>query len=377
MKIFKTVVPAAIFGKEICYDNLGCFTDEFPFSIRGVRPARLPDTPNNINTTFYKLDLDDGNLLTRTEMNYPINDVDFSEDKTVFIIHGWRDNTEGWIEQAAGELLRLEGDEAVNVVAVDWRDGAGVLDYPQAASNTQLVGRQIAIFVLANQLSNVHSSGHSLGCQIAGYAGKYTNQLIASKDESETRIHPIARITAMDPAGPMFELPSWVGVDDKAKIHVTSNDAGFVDVIHTTGGSLIGDQGLGMETAVGHADFYPNGGQSQPGCRMGTDEAEADLPRAEEIFEKFSEDISGDQGGDFGLLPNPGCSHSKAHQYWISSISRNCFQAWNCDSYDSFANGDCEKGIFNSNRMGYRSTKPRIPTSYFLETLPIKPFCKL
>ena len=172
----------------------------------------------------------------------------------------------------------------MNVVAVDWRDGAGVLDYPQAASNTQLVGRQIAIFVSANQLSSVHLSGHSLGGQIAGYAGKYTNQLIESTDQSETRIHPIARITAMDPAGPMFELPSWVEVGDKAKIHVTSNDADFVDVIHTTGGSLVGDQGLGMESAVGHADIYPNGGQSQPGCRMSTD---ADSLRAEQIFEKF------------------------------------------------------------------------------------------
>ena len=371
MKFLKTVLPLATFGKEICYDNLGCFTDDFPFSIRGVRPARLPDTPDKINTTFYKLDFDDENLLMRTEMNYPISNEDFAEDKTVFIIHGWRDNTEGWVEQAAGELLQLEGDEAVNVVAVDWRDGAGVLDYPQAVSNTQLVGRQIAIFVLANQLSSVHLSGHSLGGQIAGYAGKYTNQLIESTDQSETRIHPIARITAMDPAGPMFELPSWVGVGDKAKIHVTSNDADFVDVIHTTGGSLVGDQGLGMESAVGHADIYPNGGQSQPGCRMSTD---ADSLRAEEIFENFSADIYGE---DFGLLPNPGCSHSKAHQYWIASISRNCFQAWNCDSYDSFSNGNCEKGIFNSNRMGYRSTKPRIPTTYFLETLPIKPFCKL
>ena len=374
MKLLRAFLPLAALAKEICYENLGCFTDEFPFSIRGVRPARLPDTPDKINTTFYKLAINADDTLTRTKMNYPISNVDFSKDKTVFIIHGWRDNTEGWVEQAARELLQLQADEAVNVVAVDWRDGAGVLDYPQAASNTQLVGRQIAIFVSANRLSNVHLSGHSLGGQIAGYAGKYTNLFIVSNDQSE--VIPIARITAMDPAGPMFELPDWVEVGDRAKIHVTNNDADFVDVIHTTGGSLVGDHGLGMESAVGHADFYPNGGQSQPGCRMGNGDETGEL-QVEKVFQDLSVDIYGEQDEDFGLLPNPGCSHSKAHEYWIASISRNCFQAWSCDSYDLFVNGDCEKGIFNSNRMGYRSTKPRRPTSYYLETLPIKPFCKL
>ena len=374
MKLLRAFLPLAALAKEICYENLGCFTDEFPFSIRGVRPARLPDTPDKINTTFYKLAINADDTLTRTKMNYPISNVNFSKDKTVFIIHGWRDNTEGWVEQAARELLQLQADEAVNVVAVDWRDGAGVLDYPQAASNTQLVGRQIAMFVSANQLSNVHLSGHSLGGQIAGYAGKYTNLFIVSNDQSE--VIPIARITAMDPAGPMFELPDWVEVGDRAKIHVTNNDADFVDVIHTTGGSLVGDHGLGMESAVGHADFYPNGGQSQPGCRMGNGDETGEL-QVEKVFQDLSVDIYGEQDEDFGLLPNPGCSHSKAHEYWIASISRNCFQAWSCDSYDLFVNGDCEKGIFNSNRMGYRSTKPRRPTSYYLETLPIKPFCKL
>merc|ERR1712131_38318 len=300
MKLLKAFLPLAAIAEEICYDNLGCFTDEFPFSIRGVRPARLPDTPDKINTTFYKLAFNADDTLNRTKMNYPISNVDFSKDKTVFIIHGWRDNTEGWVEQAARELLQLHADEAVNVVAVDWRDGAGVLDYPQAASNTQLVGRQIAMFVSANQLSNVHLSGRSLGGQIAGYAGKYTNLLIASTDQSE--VVPIARITAMDPAGPMFELPDWVEVGDRAKIHVTNNDADFVDVIHTTGGSLVGDHGLGMESTVGHADFYPNGGQSQPGCRMIDD-----APAAEPIFEDFSAELYGEQGEDFGLLPNPGC----------------------------------------------------------------------
>ena len=40
---------------------------------------------------------------------------------------------------------------------------------------------------------------------------------------------------------------------------IDKTDADFVDLIHTNGGAE--DQGfLGMNAAVGHADFYPNGG---------------------------------------------------------------------------------------------------------------------
>ena len=48
--------------------------------------------------------------------------------------------------------------------------------------------------------------------------------------------------------------------DDPSK-RLSSSDALFVDVIHTAGGPVA------IEDALGHADFYPNGGAaSQPGC---------------------------------------------------------------------------------------------------------------
>lgn len=44
---------------------------------------------------------------------------------------------------------------------------------------------------------------------------------------------------------------------------MTRTDAKFVDVIHTDGGVF------GFPTAIGHADFFPNGGVAlQPGCRL-------------------------------------------------------------------------------------------------------------
>ncbi|CAH0687764.1 unnamed protein product [Spodoptera exigua] len=43
-----------------------------------------------------------------------------------------------------------------------------------------------------------------------------------------------------------------------------TNDGIYVEAIHTDGGYTIG--GLGIGTNVADADFYPNGGISQPGC---------------------------------------------------------------------------------------------------------------
>ena len=79
-----------------------------------------------------------------------------------------------------------------------------------------------------------------------------------------------AQIKAMDPAGPYFELPDSVPTNQRHEVHLWRDDADFVDVIHTTAGDIWeGDIALGMKTAVGHADFFPNGGaKNQPGCHQ-------------------------------------------------------------------------------------------------------------
>ena len=62
----------------------------------------------------------------------------------------------------------------------------------------------------------------------------------------------------MDPAGPLFEDHDWT-------IGLNPNAADFVDIMHTHGErSLI--LNLGTMKILGHVDFYPDGGDDQPGC---------------------------------------------------------------------------------------------------------------
>lgn len=70
----------------------------------------------------------------------------------------------------------------------------------------------------------------------------------------------VSFFAGLDPAGAGFEIAYLTGVWYKA---LNPGDAEFVDVIYTS----IGNLGLGINTVVGDANFYPNGGTSpQPGC---------------------------------------------------------------------------------------------------------------
>ena len=94
-------------------------------------------------------------------------------------------------------------------------------------------------------LPSLHLVGLSLGAQMAGVTGQ------------NVQSGRITRITGLDPAGPLFKKwPKYLRLD--------SGDAEFVDVVHTDAGIF------GFPRAIGHADFWPNGGLApQPGCTFG------------------------------------------------------------------------------------------------------------
>lgn len=116
---------------------------------------------------------------------------------------------------------------------------------------TSILGKIIARLIVdlntnhSVNLDDILLVGHSLGGQITGFVGKKVYKLSGQK---------LPRIIALDPAGPLFiQRP-----DDK---RLNKNDAQVVHVIHSDGGTF------GFKDATGTIDFFPNGGNSQPGCK--------------------------------------------------------------------------------------------------------------
>ncbi len=135
----------------------------------------------------------------------------------------------------------------LKVIIVDWSAGNGH-PYSKSVGNTQIVGIDLANLLLSimaeyNSIkpSNFHLIGYSLGAHIAGIAG--------------SKLPGIRRITGLDPASLYYKEKS-------KEFKLDSSDADFVDVIHTDTSTT----GMGISDQIGHVDFYPNGGESQPGC---------------------------------------------------------------------------------------------------------------
>lgn len=84
--------------------------------------------------------------------------------------------------------------------------------------------------------------------------------------------------------------------------------------------------GLGMSAPIGHMDFYPNGGQNQPGCNQG--------------MMKY---INRENGSFYqGMRRFLACDHVRAHEYFNESVNSQCdFIAIECDSYEDFLKGEC------------------------------------
>lgn len=163
---------------------------------------------------------------------------------TKFIVHGWMsDETHPDIVGVREEYFDHMN---VNVIMVNWPYLAS-LGYIDSVGATETVGGIIAElidYMVTNMgvcTDRIHIIGHSLGAQVAGFAGQAVTQ------------GRLRRITGLDPARPGF-----ISMDPSRRLDRT--DAEFVDVIHTAGGTL------GLLESIGDVDFYPNGGVNQPHC---------------------------------------------------------------------------------------------------------------
>lgn len=168
---------------------------------------------------------------------------------------------------------------------------------------------------------NFYLVGHSLGGQCAGLVGRHLKKISNNK-------FVISKIYALDPAGPDFETKSIIHLH-KSFDCISRNDADYVQIMHTNGNRY------GLSKSVGHADFYPNGGMSQPGCKL---------------------DV---------------CSHTFAWIFYQQSVrGEGGFLARKCDSYDNFEKGNCDSNEISF--MGYSSNGTYPTGTYYLRTHPSK-----
>ncbi|KAK9746988.1 Lipase [Popillia japonica] len=249
----------------------------------GVRGDRVSED----DITFY-LSNDRYSYKQITSGNYTNLHLDPTKDVKI-ICHGWIDSVSTtWYSDAKDEYAKRG---RTNVIGVDWSSHSITL-YALAVRRVQSVGYYVALLItdmslnLGIPLSKFHIIGHSLGSHIAGYAGQYVQTFKGAK---------VGRITGLDPARPSFEGNP---IDQR----LSDDDANFVDVIHTNGGSL------GYSASIGHVDYYPNGGSRQNGC---------------------------------GILITNSCSHNLAPTFFYESINDNRFVALACSSYSNFNNGNC------------------------------------
>ncbi|XP_055799398.1 lipase member H-like [Salvelinus fontinalis] len=257
---------------------------------------------------------------------------------TTFIVHGYRPTGSPpvWIHNITQQLL-ARGD--MNVLLVDWNRGATNVNYMKVVTYTHDTADNLTAFIKNMQekgasLSSIHMIGISLGAHISGFVGAKFNG-------------KIGRITALDPAGPMF-----TGKPPEDRLDPT--DAQFVDVVHTD------MDAFGFRKPLGHIDFYPNGGADQPGC-----------PKT--IF----------SGSSYFK-----CDHQRSVFLYLGSINRTTcnIRAFPCSSYTEFLDGrcmDCDQfkpagcPVFGYDSIEWKDTLvPLNQTMAFFTTNKQTPFCR-
>uniref|UniRef100_A0A8C8CNV1 Hepatic triacylglycerol lipase n=1 Tax=Oncorhynchus tshawytscha TaxID=74940 RepID=A0A8C8CNV1_ONCTS len=219
---------------------------------------------------------------------------------------------ESWVPILASALKTSLGD--VNVIVTDWLLQAN-MNYP---NRPRTLGQVRKFYQFPAE--KVHLIGYSLGAHVSGFAGS----CLGGRGK-------IGQITGLDPAGPMFE---GMAASDR----LSPDDALFVDAIHTYTQERMG-LSVGIKQAVAHVDFYPNGGDFQPGCHP---------------FQSLMEHIQ-----------TVKCAHERSVYLFIDSLLNKDKQIlpYRCSDDNAFEKGtclDCRKNKCNT--LGYNVRRVRSVT---------------
>lgn len=143
-----------------------------------------------------------------------------------------------------------------------------------------------------NLFSNFFQTFNINRGQVVGKIGRTISKLTHGKVT-------VPKIFALDPTAAHFESNIYKGFETLSR-----TDADYVQVIHTNAGIL------GLQSAVGTTDFFPNGGIRQPGCEN----------------DPLDENI---------------CSHIRSWEIFQSAIIEPFgFPGVKCSSYDDFMTQD-------------------------------------
>ncbi|XP_046972098.1 pancreatic lipase-related protein 2-like [Vanessa cardui] len=298
VKFYDIVFFLAVFVLIQCRanTNVPLSQDSFRQILRSFKPVPEGRTSNINDTRIIYI-----NHSIRQQITFGFENItslldnpDFDLQKpTVFYVHGYVETASDASVLHVIDAYVKRGDH--NILVLDWGNLA-FGNYLSVVFNVKKVGKESGKALgklLKNGLSieGLHVVGHSAGVHVAAVAARVLKK----------RGFTLLRLTGLDPAFPGFYPP----IDTRP---ICSDDAVFVDIIHTDGGKY------GTPLSTGDVDFWPNDGKSpQPGCPPIT------LILTVENF----------------------CSHWRSWRYWAESVIGGNFVATNCANYNAFLKGNC------------------------------------
>ncbi|KAH8379550.1 hypothetical protein KR009_005562, partial [Drosophila setifemur] len=231
----------------------------------------------------------------------------YAADPTVLSLPRWHGNSSS-PELTAVVASQLEY-QASNVISVD---------LAEASSEAEILESVATLVILLNKnfevpLERILLVGFAEGAHLAGG--------VALKVK-ETLSRQLPRLTALDPSS-----------GDSLQHLLSPLDAEFVEVVHTNAG------GAGTWERLGHVDYYPNGGEVQPGCSVSSS-----------------------------------CSHERAFELLTEMWSSdNDFVTAMCGSVEVMSAQNCR---WSTLKMGQRGEGQPSSGIYFLETRQSYPYAR-
>jgi pimeloyl-ACP methyl ester carboxylesterase len=215
---------------------------------------------------------------------------------TVMYINGWRLNYQSDdVKAVLGNYVTAWRSE-FNIVYVDWSNYTNNFVYITSlgamqgtALNTyEIMDRLVNDMLIKFDIFNIHMIGYDLG---AHFAHMIAHEIQVWKGFGFGRIK---RITGLDPAG-LFQFGEFLFAMFNVKI-LKAGKADWTDIIHTSMNKF------GVGPKYGDADYYPNGGETQPGCTA----------------KKSIQDFLANQ--DINQFDKLCCSHSRAWELYAESV---------------------------------------------------------